>query len=215
MTYLELVNKVLTRLREDTVTTVGETAYSSLVGEFVNDAKEFVENAWNWSALRSTVVVPTVASDYTYSLTGTGDLSEVKTVTNDTSNFFMEQKPQAWLEQQLYINGAVEGSPRYYVFSGIDGSGDLQVSVYPIPNDVYSLRFKVALKNGELSSDNDTLTIPTKPVIHLATALAARERGETGGTSSAELLAIADRSLSDAISMDANKYPEELIYRVV
>ena len=36
MTYLELVNDVLVRLRESTVSTVGETTYSSLIGKFVN-----------------------------------------------------------------------------------------------------------------------------------------------------------------------------------
>jgi hypothetical protein len=46
MTYLQLVNKVLTRLREDTVSTVSQNTYSALVGEFVNDAKRLVEDAW-------------------------------------------------------------------------------------------------------------------------------------------------------------------------
>ena len=37
MTYLELVNDVLARLREQQVTTVNLTTYSSLIGKFVND----------------------------------------------------------------------------------------------------------------------------------------------------------------------------------
>jgi len=215
MTYLELVNKVLVRLREDTVSTVGESAYSSLVGEFVNDAKEFIENAWDWSALRQTITIPTTASDYTYSLTGAGQFSEVKTVTNDTANTFMAYRDQDWFEQQLYINGSVEGVPVNYTYNGIDGSGDSQVMVYPIPDDVYSLRFKTILRTGLLSSDSDTIKIPTMPVIHLATAFAARERGETGGTAAAELFGIADRSLSDAIALDSSRHPEELVYVAV
>ena len=42
MTYLELVNDVLVRLRETTVSTVTQTAYSSLIGKFVNDGKRQV-----------------------------------------------------------------------------------------------------------------------------------------------------------------------------
>jgi len=38
MTYLDIVNKVLIRLREDEVSAVSQTAYSKLIGEFVNDA---------------------------------------------------------------------------------------------------------------------------------------------------------------------------------
>ena len=59
MTYLELVNKVLIRLREDEVGSVNQTAYSKLVGEFVNDAARLVEDAWDWSALRTTLTVTT------------------------------------------------------------------------------------------------------------------------------------------------------------
>jgi hypothetical protein len=50
------------------------------------------------------------------------------------------------------------------------------------------------------------------PVIHLAVALAARERGETGGTSTAEYFKMADTYLSDAIAQDAGRHPEELIF---
>ena len=40
MTYLQLVNSVLRRLRENEVDTVPETSYSVLIGDFVNDAKQ-------------------------------------------------------------------------------------------------------------------------------------------------------------------------------
>ena len=54
MTYLELVNDVLVRLRETTVVTVSETSYSSLIGKFVNDAKRQIEDAYAWNVLGTT-----------------------------------------------------------------------------------------------------------------------------------------------------------------
>jgi hypothetical protein len=66
MTYLQLVNSVLRRLREDEVDTVGQNSYSRLIGEFVNDAKRTVEDAWAWSALRSTLTVTTEADVFNY-----------------------------------------------------------------------------------------------------------------------------------------------------
>jgi hypothetical protein len=60
MTYLELVNDVLVRLREQTVTTVGLTTYSSLIGKFVNDAKRQIEDAYDWNALGQTITVTTI-----------------------------------------------------------------------------------------------------------------------------------------------------------
>ena len=52
MNYLTLVNNVLRRLREDSVLSVTETTYSTLIGDILNDAKNIVEHSWDWSALR-------------------------------------------------------------------------------------------------------------------------------------------------------------------
>jgi hypothetical protein len=52
------------------------------------------------------------------------------------------------------------------------------------------------------------------PIIHNAVALLARERGETGGTTTQDYFIIADKYLSDAIAQDAYKNPEEFIYTV-
>ena len=62
MTYLDLVNNVLRRLREDEVTTVNSNTYSKMVSDFINDAKNFVQNAWDWSQLRSTCLLYTSPS---------------------------------------------------------------------------------------------------------------------------------------------------------
>ena len=48
--YLTLVNSVLRRLREDEVSAVANTAYSKMVGAYVNHAKKKVENEHKWSA---------------------------------------------------------------------------------------------------------------------------------------------------------------------
>jgi len=52
------------------------------------------------------------------------------------------------------------------------------------------------------------------PVLHMAIALLARERGETGGTSAAEYFGIADKYMSDAIAFDAQKHPDEITWYV-
>ena len=80
---------------------------------------------------------------------------------------------------------------------------------------MYSLRFDLTKRQADLSADTDVLLIPAQPVIHLAVALLVRERGETGGTSTAEYFQIANQYLSDAIAIDAAKHPEEMIFRTV
>ena len=215
MTYLNIMNSVLRRLREEEVSSVSESTYSKMAGDFINDAKTMVEQAADWSALRETITISTTATDNTYSLTGTGDDVKVMSVLNDTQNCFMQYQSKDWFNDSLYIAGAAEGAPLYYTYNGLDANGDTQVLVGPVPDGVYSLRFDVVKRQGDLTSNSDKLLIPNQPVIHLALALLARERGETGGTSTAEYFAIADKYLSDAIAIDAAKHPEEMIFRTI
>lgn len=215
MTYLELVNKVLLRLREDTVATVGQTAYSSLIGEFVNDAFRQVEDAWDWSALRTTLTVSTREDIFNYILTNSGNRGKILDVVNDTSNFFLKYQTQHWFNNTFLNTDPASGSPQYYTFNGVDANGDTQVDLYPIPNGTYTLRFNMILRSPALTADSDEILVPTLPVIHLAVALATRERGESGGNMTPELFLSADRMLSDAIALDASKHPEELVFAAV
>ena len=212
MTYLNLVNNVLRRLREDEVSSVQDTTYSKLVGDFVNDAKKMVEDAWDWSALRTTLTVTTSAGTFNYVLTGSQNRIKVLDVLNDSSNLFMTYQTAHWFNDAYLNQSPVSGIPEYYTYNGVDSNGDTQVDLYPKPDDTYSIRFNCILRSDDLSADEDDLTIPAQPVIHLAVALLARERGETGGTSAPEYFGIADKYLSDAIAVDAQKHPEETIW---
>jgi len=215
MTYLNLVNNVLKRLRESDVTTVAQSSYSAMIGEFVNDAKEFVEDAWDWSGLRKTVVVTTAADDYTYTLTGSGIKDKLLDAINDTSNIRMIQDSRGRFNERQFISEVATGSPLYFVYTGVDSSSDRTIEVYPTPDGVYSLRFDIVGREAKLSDDNDTSVLPPSPIIQLAVAMAVRERGETGGTSTQEYFAIANTSLSDAIALDAGHFPHETEWRAV
>jgi len=215
MTYLNLMNNVLRRLREEETTSVTSTTYVKMVGDFINDAKKLVEEATDWSALRDTIVVTTAASDNSYSLTGSSDNVKVMSVLNDTKNCFMNYQTKDWFNEQIYLLNASEGAPLYYTYNGLDANGDTEVLVNPKPDGVYSLRFNVIKRQADLSTSTDVILVPAQPVIHYAVALLARERGETGGTSTAEYFSIADKYLSDAIAIDAAKHPEEMIFRTI
>jgi hypothetical protein len=215
MTYLNLMNSVLRRLREEETTSVTSTTYNKMVGDFINDAKTLVGQAADWSALRETLTISTTASDNTYSLTGGGDNVKVMSMLNDTQNCFMEYQTKDWFNDALYISNASEGAPKYFTYNGLDGNGDTQILVGPTPDGVYSIRVDLVKRQADLSANTDSLLIPAQPVIHLAVALLARERGETGGTSTAEYFQIANQYLSDAIAIDAAKHPEEMVFRTV
>jgi hypothetical protein len=209
------MNNVLRRLREEETSSVTSTTYVKMVGDFINDAKTLVGQAADWSALRETITISTAASDNTYSLTGGGDNIKVMSMLNDTQNCFIEYQTKDWFNEQLYISSAAEGTPRYFTYNGLDSNGDTQILVGPTPDGVYSIRVDTVKRQADLSANTDELLIPAMPVIHLAVALLARERGETGGTSTAEYFTIANQYLSDAIAIDAAKHPEEMVFRTI
>jgi hypothetical protein len=209
MTYLQLVQNVLKRLRERSISDVSE---NELIGIFVNDAKHEVENAWNWSALRQTLTLTTSANVFNYELNGTGNNFTTLDVVNETGDYFMKYRTARQFND-FYLNSDVAtGNPRYYSFNGVSSDGDTQVDVYPKPDGTYTIYFNVIQRQPSLENNNDTLLIPSQPVLLLAYAKAVEERGEDGGISPISAYAVAQRALNDAISQDAARHPEELIW---
>jgi hypothetical protein len=216
MTYLDLVNKVLLRLREPEVTTVQGSGtsnqYARLIGEFVNEAKSQVESAWDWSALRTTLTLLTDANVFNYELNGTGNNFKVLDVLNDTSNFVMYYKSGSWFNEQFLLATPETGEPAFYNFNGVSADGDTQVDIYPVPDGEYQLRFNVTLRNAPLSADADNVVIPTRPIILFATAMAIEERGEDGGQQSINAYGAARSALADEIALDAARHQEDTIW---
>jgi len=216
MTYLQLVNAVLRRLREsevDTVQGVGNTnSYSRLIGDFVNEAKSQVEAAWDWTALRGTLTLTTTPNVFNYELNGAQNNAKVLDVWNDTSNIELQYKTSNWFNQEFLMGEPQVGIPVYYNFNGISTDRDLQVDIYPIPDAVYDLRFNFTLRNLPLEDDAETSVLPTRPIILLATAMAIEERGEDGGQQSMNAYAAAQSALADEIAFDAARHPEDTIW---
>jgi len=212
MTYLQLINSVLRRLREDEVTTVNESDYSRLVGDFVNDALQSVENASDWTALRTTFNITTVAGTPTYSLTDFGTRSKILYVHNETTNQVINQKSLQRINQLNLGTDNAQGTVQYFAIDGVDGNGDSRMRLYQTPNAVNTISVYAVKRDQVLVEDTDATVIPTQPIIQLAFAYALRERGETGGQSAAEQLIFAQEDLRNAIAFDANLNPEELIW---
>lgn len=213
MTYLEAVNSVLRRLREREVSSVSETSYSRLIGDFVNDARNEVENAWNWSSLRTTLTLSTTADVFNYELNGSKNNFNVIDVLNDTTNMFMSYKSgQAFDSLFLAQEPTSRGAPIYYNWNGVAADGDTQVDIYPIPDGAYTIRFNVLVRNTDLVNDGDVIAVPFRPIVLLAFAKAVEERGEDGGNSSQYAFGTGMRALADEIAYDAARRPEDTIW---
>lgn len=216
MNYLEVVNKVLLRLREPSVSTVQGSAnsntYARLIGEFVNEAKGQVEAAWDWGSLRTTLTARTTTGLASYELQGVRNSITMLSVFNDTDNIEMQYRDGAWFNNAFLAADPERGSPAYYNFNGVSADGDILVDIYPVPDKLYEIRFNGTVRNLPLVNDGDILQVPFRPVILLATAMAIEERGEDGGQSSINAYAMAKSALADEIALDSARHPENTIW---
>jgi hypothetical protein len=218
-TYLELVNDVLNRLREPSVTVLTDD-YSLLIGKFVNDAKRMVENAWNWSVLRKTLTVSVAAadSDNVYSLTnGTTIVGNSRTrileAWNTTKKIPMVEITSAHLRMLTNTIPTQTGSPRMYCINSVDTSGVPEVTVWPKADASETLTFYLINPQDDLSAASDTMVVPKYPVQLLAYFKAIVERGEDGGNMSDKQLEEYKYVLGEAIAQDAAFHDEEITWR--
>lgn len=236
-TYLEIVNKVMRRMREQAVASVAENSYSLLIGEFVNDAKRAVEDAWAWRALIDTVTITTAAGTPSYNLSAFNSSSDgippkenarpfidpasglhLIRCTTDNKERFIEVVSQTYkfIEWQSASNDAIRDFPSALTFTANSaaaaGQTNLRVRFTPIPDAAYSIQIWLVNPQNDLTTDGQVMLVPSLPVVQLAYLYALYERGEELG----EVLTLtsqkADLALSDAIAVDSSG-TTDLIFR--
>ena len=208
MTYLQLINDVLVRLRETQVSSSTETTYSTLIGRFVNDAKRQVEDAFSWNVLGQTVTITTTPGTYIYSMTGAGQKFQVMDALNTTANVGLQNISFVQMNRFQNLVPAISGIPEYYSFDGVDGNGDTKEVLYARPDNVYTLPFALTVPQATLSADNTLVLVPDVLVVQNAYARALVERGEDGGLNSSEAYQLYRSMLADYIALESTRYPE-------
>jgi hypothetical protein len=113
MTYLEAVNQVLLRLREDTVTDVTglDDPVAEMVVSLINDAKQLVEDAHTWNALRSDWAIATTAGDNLYSLTNAGNYGKIEYIVKDDGTELTEETLYSLRKRQAA--SPADNKPKY------------------------------------------------------------------------------------------------------
>ncbi len=210
MTYREVINEVLIRLRETPIasdwsgsindsSTVSD--YNKVIGALVNDAKRSIESYHDWQILRETVNITTVADTKNYSLSSGQEFKILDVINNATGNELL-QVSRAYLNRERYPTAST-GEPHYYGFNGADSSNNLKVDLSPTPNKAETISFDIVKYQDALTTASTVVKIPTKPLILGAYARALSERGEDGGTQSSIAAQEAASAISQAIMMDA------------
>jgi len=210
MTYRELINEVLIRLREDTISTdwsgdINDSStvsdYHKVIGGLVNDAKRSVENYHDWLVLRETVDISTVAGTKNYNLSSGQEFKIVDAI-NNTTGTQLVQVSRSYLNSVKYPTDTT-GEPHYYGFNGADSSNNLKVDLSPVPINAETISFDIIKNQDDLTTAATTLKVPSKPVVLHAWARAISERGEDGGTQSDLMSQEANQALKQAIMLDS------------
>ena len=215
MTYLQIINTVLRRLREDSLTSwsgnlidsVTASDYQIMIGDIVNEAKREVEDAWNWQILRASPTVTTVADTQSYTLTGNNERSKILMAQEQSNGTILQEMADRYLQFTKYPTSAVQKTiPHYYSVTGIDSStGYLNIEFDPVPDAAYNITFRVVNPQDDLSEAATVLKVPHQPVILGALARAISERGEDGGQMSDMVAAQYQFALADAIQIEAGR----------
>ena len=211
MTYLELVNNVLTRLREPMITSVdkSEDAVVNIVKNLVNDAKRHVEMAHSWNATRKLWQFTTELGKTSYILEDTSGGCRITGVMVNGNHIHQ------WDLSTLIHQTNKTGLSYRYAYDGTDNEGNISLRFDPVPDAGIVIHVLGHQVLADLKSDTDELRLPDQPVLYYALALAARERGEVGGQTAQELFSMASQYISDAIALDANLSPTEKTWAVV
>ena len=210
MTYRELINEVLIRLREDTIltdwsgnindsTTVSE--YQKVVGAMINDSKRTVENFHDWLVLRQTVNISTVSGTKNYNLSSGQELKVIDSINNSTGTGLV-QVSREFLNKRKYPTDPT-GEPLYYGFNGADSSNNLKIDLSPVPIASQTISFDIVKAQDELTAAATVIKVPEKPVVLGAWARAISERGEDGGTQTTIVAEEAMQALKQAIMLDS------------
>jgi hypothetical protein len=228
MTYREIINSVLRRLREDTIDSdwsgalydsVSVSDYQKLIGELVNDSKKNVESYHDWNALRESFNVKTQSGNMQYTLgdalRGAGVSFKVLDVICQDTGQVLSQVTNDWINEQVFpLTSVSTGKPTYYAFNGISQAGvgrepDFNIDFYPVPNSEQTISVNIVGAQKELTTAAQILRVPSQPVILGAWARAIGERGEDGGSISSAVAAEARDSLNLCIQLDAGNMEYE------
>ncbi len=224
-TFLETVNDIQVRLRETETAAVNTSDYSKLIGVFVNDTKREVEDAWDWIALRSLVIVTTAASTSGYDLTGTNRRTRIRQdnngldmVWNTSDQYRMSRRSLDYINNEQQVTNQTNAPPTYFAVSGFSSAGLITVELSSTPSSIQTLKFDCIIPQDTLVAGTDEATeITLEPnVIKLgAWAKAIHERGEDGGALFNEVSGQYKQALADAISYDRARSEQETRWTVV
>lgn len=226
-TYRQLLNNVLVALSADEIDTgTAEitSKYHKLLGLFVNQFKEIVEEEHNWRALRSTITATVAAATSSGALTTANERSRllrvydeqrgeevplVFDVTDADQPYRLYEMDASELLRRRAQNTSNNNDPVYF-FIDNTGEDNMSIQVYPTPADERTIDVTMVVPQDILATDDldVNLKVPSRPIEMGVTWYALEERGEELGVNGLFNQEAFDRSLGAAVARDAAEQGE-------
>jgi hypothetical protein len=220
LTFLQIVNRVLERMRETAVGSYDSTDYSTMIAGMVNSVKSEIESSWQWHAMRDTYTVTCSDGVAQYALTDAGMAAKVIDAWNTTHGLQLCKGTVAGFNQKFFgvgSNSVQTGSPTQYLQAGLDASHDPVVDVWPVPATGYldTLKFNVYTPQDDLAANGTVPLVPQNVLIEETIARALNERGDEMAPKPAPGETFIMQDLLDtAIAMDGGYDDDEMDWRV-
>ena len=216
VTLLDVVNKIMIRLRDQAVTSItstiestgGTPSYTDTIVRLINDDRREVEDCFNWTGLQQTITLTTAAGTGLYALQNTtaevysNQRTRVLDVYNTTTDVRLGPRPFEWVRKQNQLSTRTDQEPYAYAVAGYNASQTIQLQFFETPDAVYSIDVECIIPQEDLTTNTDYFKVPWYPVYLRALALAIRERGEDEGEQSSEVEAAYRQAVGNAIAYE-------------
>lgn len=212
-TFVQIINRVLRRLREDTVVNYNDTAYSTIIGDLVNETIADMQSikGVRWNALLDDHTITTDGSSRLYSLSSstsensrdTNEQTHILGVYNDTGDHDLQRRSYQDISRlKLYTTESADLF--WFREKGVDASGYRRVELYP---EEAGQTVVVATYNphGLIESSSTTVLLPYQVVTAGAYARAVDERGEDGGTAASTAFGLYNKLLGQALIIEMDR----------
>lgn len=206
-TQLEIVNKLLVRLRENQVSTTQDNPYATLIAQIVADSYQELLDEWNWDSLNKecAIAVPSGTSRLPVTAVVYGTLPTADMMLTRLNG----ESYAVWVTGDTYTPGEIQGQPtsevdvadlrRYVQVNGlvpaeypmsfavtIDTDNDLiqlEFSQEPSQDLVFVTQFtkRTSTMQSDGTTDDQIIDVPVRALEALAFMYALNERGEEMG----------------------------------
>ena len=205
MTYLEVINSVLRRLRETEATTVIDNSYTKLVATYVNDVMKEMRDQWDWNAdikeVRFTLAANDAGgrldSDASSKVTNAVYLTQRSALVYDTrrrpiviDTTDANSETQLWednvndIRRDYNLGNFSTTAPTYFGLEWGETGGTIWMNSLMDKQRTFRGLFYVPQEDLAVTDNTDATTVielPTFPIILGAVFYALNERGEEMG----------------------------------